>query len=95
MPATKRIRYGAPGDVKTFVQTFTASDDVASGRTRLVQRYSYGGSSLSPEDVRTIVDAFEQLDWVQWTKAQMVAAQKAPGQFDEGQEDLTPARPHG
>jgi hypothetical protein len=35
--------------------------------------------ALTPEDVRQIVDALEQLDWVQFTKSQMAAANPAPG----------------
>ena len=34
-------------------------------------------SQMTPEDIKQIVDALEQLDWVQWVKGQMLA--KGPG----------------
>lgn len=50
-----------------------------------------GGLSmaLTPEDVKQIVDAIEQLDWVQYVKADM-ASQQAEGSDDENPVDEAP-----
>lgn len=76
----------------TVIPLYTASRDVESGRLTLHSvggsgeqivlrdRYSRGGGSLSPQDIRQIIDAFEQLDWVQYAKSMMVSSQPAPGE---------------
>jgi hypothetical protein len=48
--------------------------------------------ALSPQDVSQIVDAIEQLDWVQGVKGLLADTQDAPGSLGQG-EELPPAPP--
>lgn len=64
---------------------FVPSDDIEK-KNHAAPAAPTGGLSmaLTPEDVKQIVDAIEQLDWVQYVKADMAAAQ------DEGSDDDKP-----
>jgi len=96
MPATektRKLRYGAPGDVQTFVQTYTASDDVAAGRIRLVQRERYSrGGGIQPADIAAVVAELEKRPWVRWIRSQMSGGQGEPSVRQYGAEPEGPRR---
>lgn len=61
-----------------------------AGHAEVTAKKKYAGeqppgasSMISPDDVKAIVDAMEQLDWVQWVKAQMASEGQA-GAGDPG-----------
>jgi hypothetical protein len=70
---------------------FVPSDDIDKKNHAAAPVAATGGLSmaLTPEDVKQIVDAIEQLDWVQYVKADM-ASQQAEGSDDENPVDGIP-----
>lgn len=67
-----------PGDKQSARQDYSAESSSAPDST-VEPRTSHPGTEnnampFSPEDVKQIVDALEQQDWVQWVKSQMKAA---------------------
>lgn len=55
-------------------KTHYAAHDADAGATPSIPNKEPPPMALSPEDVRQIVDALEQLDWVQYVKQQMAGA---------------------
>lgn len=70
---------------------FVPSDDIDKKNHAAAPGAATGGLSmaLTPEDVKQIVDAIEQLDWVQYVKADM-ASQQAEGSDEENPVDAAP-----
>ncbi len=87
-PAAGSVFIRSDGD-----KTDYAASPAAPGATPETPHKEPSPMALSPEDVRQIVDALEQLDWVQYVKQQMAA--QAPTATEPAKEPAKPTEEGG
>jgi hypothetical protein len=68
----QKMQAASPGAMNTFIPSHGSKKKYESQHSAKERRV------LSPEEVQQIVDAMEQLDWVQYVKQQMMGGEEAP-----------------
>jgi len=85
----------APSATSVYVPEYSAASPQAGDAADRDPTHSPENNKMafSPEDVKQIVDALEQLDWVQWVKSQMQGAEPPPAEPPPLEGETPPAEP--